>query len=202
MLEKDPRTFEADMKGLAPEQKAMVKLEITLNQFFKSLDKSILRWERLFYPAMALMAILGLSGFYLIYSVTRDMSTLTQHVDPRMKYNLDAMSSHMAELSKNISVMTKQVGILVQKVDSMDSHIVRMDGNISGIAESIGDVKLSMDNMTHDISTMTGAIMDMNLNIADMDQAMRSMTVSTQYMSRDLNQIGRPLDFFNNFTPW
>jgi methyl-accepting chemotaxis protein len=188
MFEKDPRTFEADMKGLSPEQKAMVKLEITLTQFFKSFNSSITRWERLVYPSLLVMAVLGLSGFYLIYHVTQDMHTLTRYIDPRMEVNLDAMSKHMADLSKNISTMTDQISIMVEKMDSMELHIRQMDGNIGSMSADIAEVEES-------VQTMTG-------NIFEMNQSMRNMTLNTGVMSRDINQMGRPMDFMNPFTPW
>lgn len=188
MFEKDPRTFEADMKGLTPEQKAMVKLEITLTQFFKSFNTSITRWERLVYPSLLVMAVLGLSGFYLIYHVTQDMHTLTRYIDPRMEVNLDAMSTHMADLSKNIATMTGQISVMVEKMDSMETHIRLMDGNIGNMSEDIKKVEQSMQTMT--------------VSIFEMNQSMRSMTVNTGVMSRDINQMGRPMDFMNSFTPW
>ena len=52
MLEKAPRTFAPDYKSLSPEQKAMVKLEISLTRFVKGFDASVRRWERMVYPAM------------------------------------------------------------------------------------------------------------------------------------------------------
>jgi cell division protein FtsL len=188
MFEKDPRTFEADMKGLSPEQKAMVKLEITLTQFFKSFNTSITRWERLVYPSLLVMAVLGISGFYLIYSVTEDMDTLTRNIDPQMEFNLDAMSSHMAELSKNIAIMTGQITVLVQKIDSMETHISNMDGNIDTMGVDIAKVEQSMQNMTG--------------NIAEMNQSMRAMTMNTGVMSRDINQMGRPMEYMKNYSPW
>ena len=202
MFEKDPRTFEADMKNLSPEQKAMVKLEITLTQFFKSFNTSITRWERLVYPSLLVMAVLGLSGFYLIYNLTLDMDTLTQNVDPKMELNLGAMSNHMAELSKNIATMTGQIAVLVTKIGSMDTHITRMDENIGSITASIDRVNISMERMTAEITEMNASIKIMSVNIADMDQAMRAMTVNTGVMSRDINQMGRPMDFMNSFSPW
>lgn len=202
MFEKDPRMFEVDVKGLSPEQRAMVKLEITLTQFFKSFNTSITRWERLVYPSLLVMALLGLSGFYLIYNMTNDMKTLTQNVDPKMKSNLGAMSNHMAELSKNIAIMTSQITVLVNKIDSMDTHIINMDRNIGAITGSIGQVNRSMDAMTGNIAEMNGSMKGMTQNIAEMSHAMRSMTVNTGVMSRDINQMGRPMNFMNSFTPW
>jgi methyl-accepting chemotaxis protein len=184
MFEKDPRTFSPEYKNLSPEQKAMVKLEISLSNFFKKLDRSVSRWERLIYPMMVVVGILGLSGFYLIYNVTRDMHQLTQQVDPQMEVNLQSMSTYMGRLSENISTMTQQITILVERIDKMEGHIATMDGNIGTLAGDVGQMK---DN----IGIMTG-------NVAEMNQAMRAMTVNTGVMSRDINQMGRPMDFM----PW
>lgn len=202
MFEKDPRNFEADVKGLSPEQKAMVKLEITLTQFFRSFNTSITRWERLVYPSLMVMAVLGLSGFYLIYSMTNDMKTLTANVDPQMKDNLGAMSNHMADLSRNIAIMTGQITVLVDKIGSMDGHITTMDRNIGEITGNIGQVNNSMGAMTTNISDMNIAMKGMSQNIAEMTRAMGAMTTNTGVMSRDINQMGRPMNFMNSFTPW
>jgi methyl-accepting chemotaxis protein len=184
MFEKDPRTFSPEYKNLSPEQKAMVKLEITLTNFFKSFDKSMSRWERMIYPMLVIVGILGLSGFYLIYNVTRDMHALTEQVDPNMELHLEQMSSHMGQLSQNISTMTQQITVLVEKVDSMESHIATMDGNIGSLTTDVG-------SMQQNLGIMTG-------NIAEMTHAMRAMTANTGNMSRDINQMGRPMDFM----PW
>jgi methyl-accepting chemotaxis protein len=188
MFEKDPRTFSPEYKNLSPEQKAMVKLEITLTNFFKSFDKSLSRWERMIYPMLVVVGALGLSGFYLIYNVTTDMHTLTQQVDPRMEEHLQLMSTHMGELSTNINTMTQTITVLVDKIDSMEQHIATMDGNIGTLAADVGTMRQSLGQMT--------------VNVADMNQAMRAMTLNTGVMSRDINQMGRPMDFMNSFTPW
>lgn len=195
MFEKDPRTFEADIKGLSPEQKAMVKLEITLTKFFKSFNDSIARWERLIYPTIIVMAFLGMSGFYLIYHVTKDMSTMTQSIDPRMATNLAAMSSYMSELSDNIEKMTGQIGVMVDKIESMDS-------NITKITNTIEDVDGTMNTMTKDIGDMKFAIQGIGLNIYQMNIAVRDMNLSTRHMSHDINDISEPMNFMNSVTPW
>jgi methyl-accepting chemotaxis protein len=188
MFEKDPRTFSPEYKNLSPEQKAMVKLEITLTNFFKNFDRSMARWERMIYPMLLIVGILGLSGFYLIYSVTRDMHQLTQQVDPKMEVNLQAMSTYMGQLSSNISTMTEQITVLVERIDRMEGHIASMDSNIGGLTADVGSMK-------RNIGLMTGSV-------AEMNHAMREMTVNTGIMSRDINQIGRPMDRMNNIMPW
>ncbi len=188
MFEKDPRTFSPEYKNLSPEQKAMVKLEITLSNFFKNFDKSLSRWERMIYPMLLVVGILGLSGFYLIYNVTRDMHQLTKQVDPRMEIHLQSMSGDMSQLTQNISLMTQQITVLVERIDKMEQHIASMDGNIGTLAVDVGEMK-------QNVGLMTG-------NMAEMNQSVRAMTVNTGVMSRDINQIGRPMDRMNNFMPW
>ncbi len=223
MFEKDPRTFSPEYKNLSPEQKAMVKLEITLSQFFKAFDKSVGRWERMIYPAIIIFGLLGLSGFYLIYHVTKDMHIMAQNVDPNMESNLGAMSGHIEKLSKNIATMTSQITVLVSKIENMDNHIAHMDTNIGGITSTLnhmgGNIDLMTKNltsMTDNISLMTGNIATMSENfvtldrsvnvmtgnLVEMNRSMKIMTSNTGVMSHDINKASRPMNMMNSFMPW
>jgi len=220
MFEKDPRTFGPDYDKLSPEQKAMVKLEITLTNFFKEFDKSISRWERMVYPAMILLGLLGLSGFYLIYHLTDDMHEMASYIDPEMESNLGAMSGHMLDLSNNIRIMTGQIATLTEKISSMEGNIAHMDGTMGQINSSITHVATTMDVMTDKVTQMNdsvaglnGSVAGMNRsvdvmtgNVLEMNQSMKAMTVNTGVMSRDvgvMNQsISRPANFMNQFAPW
>ena len=220
MFEKDPRTFGPDYDKLSPEQKSMVKLEITLTNFFKNFDKSISRWERMVYPAMILLGVLGLSGFYLIYHLTDDMHDMASYMDPDMESNLGAMSGHMRDLSDNIRTMTGQIATLTDKISSMESNIAHMDGNIGAMNTSITHVASTMDVMSDNVTQMTGSVFSMSDSVAgmnrsvdvmtgnvlEMNQSMKAMTVNTGIMSRDMgvmNQsISRPAHFMNQFAPW
>jgi methyl-accepting chemotaxis protein len=213
MFEKDPRTFSPEYKNLSPEQKAMVKLEITLTNFFKQFDKSVGRWERMVYPALLIFGILGLSGFYLILNVTDDMHTVAQNVDPMMESNLDAMSKNMSELSKNIAVMTSQLTILVGEVKGMGGNIAKIEGRISEITTSIDGVSNSMDVMTTSVVAMTDSVAgmatsvgEMNAKMADLNYSTKVMTGNVGNMSRDMrimnDNVSRPMNFMNSFAPW
>lgn len=213
MFEKDPRTFGPEYNNLAPEQKAMVKLEITLTNFFKDFDRSISRWERMVYPAMILIGILSLSGFYLIYNLTDDMHLMSQNIDPNMESNLSIMSGHMQELSGNIATMTGQIAVLTDKISSMEANIAHMDGNIGEMNASFTHVNGNLDvisatvgslddhvaGMDHSVGVMTG-------NVAEVNQSMKAMTVNTGVMTRDMSimnrSISRPASFMNQFAPW
>jgi archaellum component FlaC len=213
MFEKDPRTFGPDYDKLSPEQKAMVKLEITLTNFFKDFNKSISRWERLVYPAIVLLGILGFSGFYLIYHLTGDMHDMTEYIDPEMESNLGSMAGYMRDLSNNIQTMTGQIGTLTEKITSMEAKIAHMDENIGDMNVSIRHVVSTMEVMTDkvieindSVSGMDHSVLVLTGNVTEMNQSMKAMTVNTGVMTRDMgvmNQsISRPANFMNRFAPW
>jgi hypothetical protein len=181
MLDKDPRLTSPEYKKLSPEQKAMVKLEITLTNFFRDFDRSITRWERVVYPMVLVLGFLVLSGFYLIYHVTNDMNAMMLRIDPEMGPHLESMSQNMATLSTNISAMTQNLQKIAGKMETMDTNIASMDGNIGTLSESVAHMNENMEVMTYTVS--------------DMNQVMKVMSINTGMMSRDIHEIQRPMKF-------
>ncbi|HIE54980.1 MAG TPA: hypothetical protein EYP90_07345 [Chromatiaceae bacterium] len=202
MFEKDPRTFSPEYKNLSPEQKAMVKLEISLSRFFKHFDNSVRRWERMIYPAIFVFGLLGLSGFYLIYHVTKDMHSMSQSFDPAMESNMAQMAHNINELSKNIAVMTGQLTLLVKDIRNMDDNIAKMGGNIGEITVDIHEMLDDTGAMARNISTMNDSIERVTLDVAQMNQSMRAMTLHTGLMGRDMRQMNKPMRVMNAVMPW
>ena len=174
--------------GQAPESEALVNLENALTHFAKTFETSAKRWERVVYPAIVVLGILGISGFWLIYSLTSDVHDLAAHVDPKMERNLAQMSHNLSNLSNNIAVMTGEVS-------AMRTHIAQLDSTIVVMQEDMSQISTKLDTLPH-----------LLINIAEMNQAMKAMTANTAFMSRDMgmmNQnVGRPLNFMNSFSPW
>ena len=180
---------------LPPERAALVALEKALARFAGDFEASAKRWERLVYPSILIFGILGISGFYLIYSLTEDMHTLSRHVDPQMSSNLESMSRYMAVLSENVTEMNHEVRAMVRKVDSIDTTMANMRYNIA----EIQTVMVSIDKKLDPLQPIL-------VNMIDMNQAMRAMTMNTGMMTRDMgimNQsVSRPMSFMNAFAPW
>jgi len=158
------------------ERTALLGLEYVLADFVREFQSATKRWERIAFPAMIIFALLAISGFWLIYSITEDMH--------RMSQNLGGMSKNISTLTSNIDHMDKNISQLVVSIDQMNTNIVNMDGSIA--------------NMQSDISFMSG-------NIAQMNQSIYAMTWNTGVMSKDLNRlnqsVGKPMRFMNNFLP-
>jgi hypothetical protein len=105
--------------------------------FLNSFQASAKRWERMVYPSIAIFGILGISGFYLIYSLTMDMAELTRNIDPKMEHNLAMMSTNMSDLSQNVAAMTKQVRSMTAHIAHLDSSIDLMQGDMSAISTKL-----------------------------------------------------------------
>ncbi len=162
--------------------------EAKVYPFVKSFEATAKRWERMVYPSIAIFGILGISGFYLIYSLTQDMHELARNVDPRMERNLALMSANMSELSRNVAHMTTEVRAMKNHIAHLDSSIGIMQGDMSAIA------------------TKLDTLPPLLFKITEMNESMKAMTVNTGVMGRDMgimNQnVGRPMSFMNSFAPW
>jgi len=169
-----------------------------LDRFARSFEASARRWEFVVYPSLFAFAVLASYGFFLIYSLTKDMSTLAQNVDPKMASNMDAMSSYIGDMSSDMAMMRLQI-------TQMASHIEHMDDSISVLNGSIVDMNRSIDLMeshTVDISELLGTLKPILANMEVMNQSIGRMSLSTDIMTHDVNQMSRPMNFMNSFAPW
>ncbi len=152
-----------------------------------SFEASAKRWERMVYPAIIIFGMLGLSGFWLIYSLTADVHELARNVDPIMERNLALMAENVTRLSLSVEAMTTEVR-------EMRTHISGMDQSVLAMKDNIGAISGKLDTLP-----------PLLLQISEMNQSMKAMTVNT-VMSHDvrgMNQsVGRPMSFMNSFAPW
>ena len=162
--------------------------EQTIYPFVRSFEASAKRWERMVYPAIIIFGMMGLSGFWLIYSLTTDVHELARNVDPKMERNLALMAENISRLSLSVESMTSEVRDMQVHIHSMDKSILTMKDDMGTIATKLD----TLPPMLHAIS--------------EMNQSMKAMTVNTGVMSRDVRgmneSFGRPMSFMNSFAPW
>lgn len=148
-----------------------------MERFVRVFEASARRWELVVYPALLAFAILAAYGFFLIYSLSRDIHTLAQGMDPNMGPHLSDIAASVAYLSENVRTMTR-------RVDKMSNTLVDMSEKMD-----------SLDTLDPMLVHMRGMDASMhNMNITG-DQMRNEMT----YMGRN---IARPLSKMNSFLPW
>ncbi len=154
-----------------------------MERFANVFEASARRWELIIYPAMLAFVVLAAYGFFLIYTLSKDIHTLAQGMDPQMGKNLTHISESVVYLSENIRTMTRRVHNMSESVEYMSS---KMD---------------ALENLEPMLVNMRG----MNASMAGMNQNMQFMTVTGDAMRHEMGSMGqsmRPLNFMNNFVPW
>ena len=145
-----------------------------MERFVRVFEASARRWELVVYPAMLAFVVLAGYGFFLIYSLSKDIHIMAQGMDPQMAKHLADMSDSVILLSENIRTMTRRVhkmsGSMEDISGKMDAlqYFEPMLDNIRGMNASTAGMSANMERMTR-----TGDAM--NYELGNMSQSMRPM---------------------------
>ncbi len=148
-----------------------------LERLAQSFEVSAHRWELVVYPSLFAFIILASYGFYLIYSLTSDVSQLTKSVDR----NMTVVADNMVHISNNLDQLSLNVG--------------RMASNMQEVTVTMQTLYPMVNNLDSMLSNMDA--MNRSLNV---------MTVTTSQLRDDIAQmnqnVSRPISFMNGFMPW
>jgi uncharacterized protein YoxC len=155
----------------------------SMDRFVSVFESSARRWELIVYPAMLAFVVLAAYGFFLIYTLSKDIHTVAQGMDPEMGKHLSHISQSVIYLSENVRTMTRRVYHMSESVEEMSS---KMD---------------SLDNLDPMLASMRG----MNDSMYNMNHSMQLMTVNTDAMRYEMGGMSdsmRPMGRMNSFMPW
>lgn len=162
-------------------------LHETVDRFCNVFERASRRWEMIAYPSMFLILVMGIVGFYLIYTLSRDMRMVAQRIDPDMNI-------HMAHLADSVGTLAERMSVMTQTIDGMSQKIAVMSSDMAIVAKK-------MDNMDH-----MERLQSIDAQMAQMNQTMQVMMTHTDAMRWNFNtmnrNISRPLGFMNSFMPW
>jgi len=149
----------------------------SFDRLSEAFETSARRWELIVYPSLFGFILLAGYGFFLIYSLTRDVHYLAISVDSNMTVmssNFQSVADNMNSLTANIRTMTINMEDINQKVGTLEPMLTNIDS-----------MDRSMDSM---------------------DRAIQSITFSTNNMRNDMasmnKNVSRPMSFMNTFMPW
>ena len=149
----------------------------SMERFVKVFEASARRWELVIYPTMLAFVILAAYGFFLVYTLSRDIHILAEGMDPEMGDHLTHISDSVAYLSENVRTMTRRMDKMTNSIDDIS---VKMN---------------ALENLDPMLTHMRG-----------MDASMRNMTITGDQMRNEMTYMGRniarPLSKMNNFLPW
>lgn len=129
-----------------------------IDRLSQAFETSAKRWELIVYPSLFAFIILAAYGFYLIFSLAKDVHYLAISVDT----NMTVMSSNMQSVSDNMAQMSTSVRTMAVSVDSMARDVNALEPMLT----SIQSMDRAMQNMTLATTSMRNDMAVMNQSIS------------------------------------
>jgi len=151
------------------------------------------KFERFFLPALAVFSAIILGFFVIIYSITTDMTRLSNAMDPNMGRNMNSMVKSIEQLSVSVSKMTNSVAYMQKDFDQVNK-------NMTLIASKLDNLDSISTDLTH-VSAKMDTLEPMLINMEEMNKNMTNMQDSMTWMQRDLSimraSFSKPMSVIN-----
>lgn len=145
-------------RELPPQAEDTLVNVYAIDRLSQAFETSAKRWELIVYPSLFAFIILAAYGFYLVFSLAKDVHYLAISVDT----NMTVMASNMQSMSDHVALMSRDVRTMSTSVESM-AHDVE---TLQPLLTSIQDMDRSMRIMTHSTAAMGQDMAVMNQSIS------------------------------------
>ena len=155
------------------------------------MERSSRRWEKMVFPAVIAFILLAGYGFFLVYSVTRDMSTIAQTIEVDFRSDVTSIRDDISDMVEQVQVMQETILTMSVKMDPLQ-EMGPMVAEIKQLDESVGKISGSVENMDQ--------------TVVSMNDSMSSLDDSMYYMGRDVDDMNdsfsSPTKMFKRMMPW
>jgi len=168
-----------------------------MERFVESFQKSSQRWEIVVYPALFAFTLLAGYGFFLIYNLTSDMSTMAHSMDENMGEHMAEMTDSIGNLAKQIRIMSVTIYEISEKLNplpNMSRHISKMDQSMQNMRDSTDSMSKKLDVMP----PMLQYIGAMSGSVEEMSKSVQAITINTAEMSKELETMSPMLRHISN----
>ncbi len=129
----------------------------SMDRLSAAFETSARRWELIVYPSLFAFIVLAAYGFYLIFSLAKDVHYLAISVDSNMTLlasNMQAVSDNMGQLSANI----RTIAVSVESINDRVGTLEPMMRNIHAMQESMRSMTAATHSMSRDAAIMNQSI--------------------------------------------
>jgi methyl-accepting chemotaxis protein len=124
-----------------------------MDRLSQAFENSARRWELIVYPTLFAFIILAAYGFYLVFSLAKDVHYLAISVDSNMTVlasNMQSISDNMGQISSNVRTMAVGVDSMARDVSVLEPMLTTMDT----MGQSIQAMTFTTANMRDDLGLM------------------------------------------------
>ncbi len=129
----------------------------SMDRLSAAFETSARRWELIVYPTLFAFVVLAAYGFYLVFSLTRDVHYLALSVDSNMTVlasNMQSVSDNMAQLTTNVRTMAVSVESINTKVSTLEPMLA----NIDSMDRAMRSMTFATHNIGNDMAVMNRQI--------------------------------------------
>jgi len=145
-----------------------------MDRFVRAFEASARRWELVMYPAMLALGVFAVFGFFMIYNLSKDISTMAQGMDPELGKHLNQISESVIYLSENMRTMTRRVYHMSDSVEAMADRMEALE-YMEPMLTNMNAIGLSMDSINKETYTMIRSMDSMRHDMDDMSHSMRTL---------------------------
>jgi methyl-accepting chemotaxis protein len=128
-----------------------------IDRLSQAFETSAKRWELIVYPSLFAFIILAAYGFYLVFSLAKDVHYLAISVDSNMTVlasNMQSISDNMGQMSANVRSMAVGVDSMARDVSTLEPMLTSMEN----LDRSVQGMTFTTANMRDDMSIMNRSI--------------------------------------------
>lgn len=128
-----------------------------IDRLSQAFETSARRWELIVYPSLFAFIILAAYGFYLVFSLAKDVHYLAISVDS----NMTVLASNMQAISDNVGQMSANVRTMAVSVESISRDVSTLEPMLT----SMETMDQAIQSMTYSTANMRDDMRVMNQNI-------------------------------------
>jgi len=101
-----------------------------IDRLSQAFETSAKRWELIVYPSLFAFIILAAYGFYLVFSLAKDVHYLAISVDSNMTVlasNMQSISDNVGQMSANVRTMAVSVESISRDVSTLEPMLTSME---------------------------------------------------------------------------
>ena len=144
-----------------------------MDKFARSFEASARRWELVVYPSLLAFIVLAAYGFFLIYTLTTDVS--------RLAHSIETMVVSMDDVANDLHTVSGNVG-------QISSTMLLVANDVGDESETMKEMLVKMENMNKSMGTMTVPIYHMRNDMS--------------HMNRNLHEVAAPLKTMGGMFPF
>ena len=135
---------------------------VCVDKFAKTFEASARRWELVVYPSLVAFIVLAAYGFFLIYTLTSDVSRLAgsmEHVVVSMEQaviDMNRMSNTVVSMSDNLQTIAVDASKGTESIDELVGQIDKVNQSMAVMTVPMYQMRHDMANMSHNVKNVTG----------------------------------------------